>query len=73
MLYNMFYSTLLCLNIRPRPGMLVLKPLLLLHLPLLVLLPKHLRKGTWTEWTITTNGSLLRVVGAKLRIHWLLY
>ena len=36
----------------------MLKLLLLLYLLLLVLLPKHLRKGTWTGRTITTKWSL---------------
>ena len=57
-------------------GMPVLKHRLLLYLPLLVLLPKQrLRnlKGTWFGRTITTNLSLLLVVGTKLRTPWRLY
>ena len=48
------------------------QPRLLLYLPLLVLLPKHLRKGMWTGRTLTIDGILLLVVGAKLRTPWLL-
>ena len=73
MLFSMLYS-------RPIPpfcarlstwqvalGMPVLKPWLCLYHPLLVILQKHLRKGTRTGRTVTTSGSLL------LRIPWSLY
>ena len=48
-------------------GMPVLKTLLL------VILQKHLIKGSWTGRTVTTSRSLLVVVGGKLRIPWQLY
>ena len=75
--YLVVPSPLLCLNVHlaglPRDVRAqTVKLRLLLYLPLLVLLPKHLRKGTWTRRTITTNGSLLQVVGANLRTPWLL-
>ena len=74
MLCNMLYSRYLpsfCAWISPLQAALrmpVLIPRFLLELPLFVLLPKHLRKGTWTGRTITTNGIWLKVVGATLRI-----
>ena len=69
----------MCLNVHlagcPRDAR--LKPLLLLGTFLFScsfpILPKHLRKGTWTGRTVTINGSLLMVVGAKLRIPLWLY
>ena len=42
------------------PRMPVLKPRHQLYHPLLVLLHKHLREGTWTGRTITVSRSLLR-------------
>ena len=78
MLCRLFFGNIPCyiagvMTWQAAPGMPVLKLLLLLYIPLLVLLPKHLMKGTWTGRTITTNGSLLLVVGAKMRTPWLLY
>ena len=69
MLYSRPIPPLLCLTVHlaGRVGMPVLKPRQRMYNPLLVLLHKHLRKGTWTERTIlTTSGSLLLVVGGKL-------
>ena len=56
-------------------GMPVLKPLLCSYHPLLMILQKHLMRGTWTGRTIATSRSLLWVVGGKLRIPgpWLLF
>ena len=54
-------------------GVPVLKPRLRPYNALLVILQKHLMKGTWTGRTTNTSGSLLLVAGGNLRIPWRLY